>query len=115
MKSKDAVQALVALGQDSRLAIFRYLVETGPAGAFAGRIAEALDIPPALISFHVKGLCQAGLVDSDRDESDGRLIRYTANFAAMNSLIGYLTENCCGSDAATCCPPAPPVRPRKST
>ncbi|WP_347261990.1 helix-turn-helix domain-containing protein [Rudaea sp.] len=114
MKTKEAVQSLVALGQESRLAIFRYLVKAGPEGAFAGRIAEALDIPPALISFHVKGLCQAGLVDSDRDQSDGRLICYTANFVAMNSLIAYLTENCCGGDPAACCPPAPPARRRKS-
>ena len=116
MQTKDAVQALVALGQDSRLAIFRFLVEAGPDGAFAGRIAEALGIPPALISFHVKGLCHAGLIDSERDGSDGRLIRYTANFAVVKELIAYLTKNCCGGQPELCaeeCVPAVKAPTRK--
>lgn len=92
MKIRTAVQSLVALGQETRLAIFRLLVEAGPPGMNAGAIAEAVGVPAATLSFHVAQLARAGLVSS-RQES--RFIFYSANFAVMDDLIGYLTDNCC--------------------
>lgn len=92
MEATQAVDTLAALAQETRLAIFRLLVEAGPAGMNAGAIAEALDIPAATLSFHVAHLSRAGLV-SARQES--RFIFYAANFRAMDELIAYLSENCC--------------------
>ena len=99
--SKSTVKALAALAQESRLAIFRALVEAGPAGLSVGRIAESLPVAPATLSFHLKELSHAGLIDA---RQEGRFIFYCANFTAMNGLIDYLTENCCGSDASCCAP-----------
>ena len=90
--SEEAIQALAALAQGSRLAIFRLLVRQGPDGLPAGTIAKALEIPLATLSFHLQQLSQAGLVSSRRD---GRYILYAANYDQMNSLIAYLSENCC--------------------
>jgi DNA-binding transcriptional ArsR family regulator len=84
---------LAALAQESRLAIFRLLVQAGPEGLAAGRIGEALGIPPSSLSFHLKELSYAGLVTS-RQES--RYVIYSANFEAMADLLAFLTENCCG-------------------
>jgi ArsR family transcriptional regulator len=92
MKIKSAVQSLAALAQETRLAIFRLLVEAGPEGMNAGAIAEAIGVPAATLSFHVAQLARAGLVTS-RQES--RFIFYAANFSAMDDLIAYLTDNCC--------------------
>jgi ArsR family transcriptional regulator len=92
METKQAIQALTALAQESRLAIFRLLVQAGPQGMAAGAIGEALDIPAATLSFHLAGLARAGLA---RSRQEGRFIFYTADFEATNSLVGYLTENCC--------------------
>ncbi|MBI4986181.1 MAG: winged helix-turn-helix transcriptional regulator [Rhodocyclales bacterium] len=92
MEIKTAVQALAALSQETRLAVFRLLVEAGPEGMNAGAIAEAVGVPAATLSFHVAQLTRAGLVTS-RQES--RFIFYAANFAAMDDLIAYLTDNCC--------------------
>ncbi len=92
MKIKAAVQSLAALAQETRLAIFRLLVEAGPEGMNAGAIAEAVGVPAATLSFHVAQLVRAGLVTS-RQES--RFIFYAANFPAMDDLIAYLTDNCC--------------------
>ena len=92
METKQAVQALSALAQESRLAIFRLLVHAGPAGMAAGAVGEALDLPPATLSFHLAGLTRAGLAQS---RQDGRFVIYSADFAAMNALVGFLTENCC--------------------
>jgi ArsR family transcriptional regulator len=92
METKQAVQALSALAQDSRLAIFRRLVQAGPAGMSAGSIGEALDLAPATLSFHLAGLVRAGLAQS---RQEGRFVIYSADFGAMNALVGYLTENCC--------------------
>lgn len=92
MEIRVASQSLAALAQETRLAIFRLLVEAGPEGMNAGAIAEALDLPPATLSFHVAQLSRAGLVTS-RQES--RFIYYSANFAAMDDLIAFLTDNCC--------------------
>lgn len=93
MEIKAVVTALSAIAQESRLAVFRLLVQAGPSGLSAGKIAEALEIPPSSLSFHLKELSYAGLVTS-RQES--RFVIYSANFQAMNDLIAYLTENCCG-------------------
>jgi len=104
MDSNAVLKALAALAQDTRLALFRLLVEQGPAGLTPGRIADALDVPQATLSFHLKELAHAGLI-SARQES--RFIHYSANFEAMNGLVGYLTENCCrasGSCAPACAP-----------
>jgi len=93
METKQAVQALSALAQDSRLAIFRLLVQAGPAGLAAGAIGEKLDLPPATLSFHLAGLTRAGLAQS---RQEGRFVIYSANYESMNTLLAFLTENCCG-------------------
>lgn len=104
-----AVSALSALGEPNRLAIFRLLVATGPDGLVVGQIAERLAIAPATLSFHLKTLLVAGLVTATREQ---RFIRYCADFAAMNGLVAYLTENCCGGHPERC---APECRPAAST
>jgi DNA-binding transcriptional ArsR family regulator len=101
MEMNQAVLALSALAQGTRLAIFRLLVQSGPEGIAAGKIGEALDLPPATLSFHLAGLTRAGIADS---RQDGRFVIYSANFPNMNRLVGYLTENCCGG--ASCAPVA---------
>ncbi len=100
MKSTDAIDALSALAQEHRLALFRLLVQAGPDGLAAGAIADALALPASSLSFHLAHLNRAGLIDQRRD---GRSLIYTANYAAMNALVGFLTENCCGG--AGCAPP----------
>jgi DNA-binding transcriptional ArsR family regulator len=101
VETKQAVTALAALAQDSRLAIFRLLVQAGPAGLAAGAIGEKLDLPPATLSFHLAGLTRAGLAQS---RQDGRFVIYSASFESMNALVAFLTENCCGG--AACSPAA---------
>jgi DNA-binding transcriptional ArsR family regulator len=93
METKSAVAALASLAQDSRLAIFRALVESGPEGLPAGKIGEATGIPPSSLSFHLKELAHAHMVNS---RQEGRFVIYAANFATMNELVAFLTENCCG-------------------
>lgn len=108
MKTTAALEALSALAQETRLAIFRHLVQAGPQGQPAGRIGEALELPAATLSFHLKELTRAGLLSA---RQDGRFIYYAANFQTMNALVGYLTENCCGGAnncapaVADCCAP----------
>jgi ArsR family transcriptional regulator, arsenate/arsenite/antimonite-responsive transcriptional repressor len=102
METKHAVVALAALAQDSRLDVFRLLVQTGAAGLPAGQVAERLNIPAATLSFHLSQLRNAGLVHVRRD---GRSLIYAANYDAMNALMGFLTENCCAGDATGCCTP----------
>lgn len=99
MEIKSALAALSALAQETRLAVFRYLVEAGPEGMTVGRIGEALEVPAATLSFHLKELSHAGLVAS-RQES--RFIWYSANYESMNGLIAYLTENCCRGQPEAC-------------
>lgn len=96
METTDAIKSLGALAQETRLAIYRLLVQAGPEGRAAGVIGEQLGIPPATLSFHLAQLAGAGLV---RSRQDGRFIYYSADFGAMNALVGFLTENCCGGNA----------------
>ena len=93
MNTKQTLAALSALAQESRLAVFRLLVQTGPEGLAASKIGERLDIAPSSLSFHLKELTHAGLIAS---RQEGRFVIYSADVAAMNGLIGFLTENCCG-------------------
>jgi len=92
METKQAIQLLSALAQESRLSIFRLLIQAGPAGLAAGAIGEALDLPPATLSFHLAGLTRAGLAQS---RQEGRFVIYSASFDNMTALVGFLTENCC--------------------
>lgn len=106
METISAVRALAALAQDTRLSVFRVLVQQGPSGMAAGELAQQLAIAPATLSFHLKELSHAGLVAS---RQEGRFNFYSANFDAMNELLAYLTENCCIADcgpAAGCAPAA---------
>lgn len=97
--SAQMIKALSALAQPTRLAIYRLLVARGPEGMAAGQIAEKLKVSPATLSFHFKTLSHAGLLES---RQDGRFIYYAANFAVMNGMVDYLTENCCGGNADAC-------------
>jgi len=106
MDFETAVPALAALAQPSRLAVFRWLVELGPEGACPGDIADKLAIPAATLSFHLKALQQAGLVDAGKS---GRFIRYRANFATMQALLDFLSKNCCGGDPSKCAPAREPA------
>lgn len=101
MDTSTAVPALAALAQPSRLSIFRWLVELGPEGACPGDITEKLDLPAATLSFHLKALQHANLIDAVRS---GRNIRYRANFSAMRDLVDFLSQNCCGGDPSKCAP-----------
>ncbi len=99
MKKAGVVAALGALAQESRLDIFRLLVQKGPAGMAAGEIGERLGLPSPTLSFHLNQLRFAGLISSRRES---RSIIYNANYKAMNELLEFLTENCCAGDAANC-------------
>ncbi|MEZ0470418.1 ArsR/SmtB family transcription factor [Luteimonas salinilitoris] len=101
MKTDAALDALSALAQKSRLAVFRRLVELGPDGATPGELAEGVGIAATTLSFHLRTLAQARLIEA---EQNGRSITYRADFAAMQGLVGYLTENCCGGDPELCAP-----------
>jgi ArsR family transcriptional regulator, arsenate/arsenite/antimonite-responsive transcriptional repressor len=114
MELKQAVAALGALAQETRLSIFLLLVEAGPQGVAAGRLAESLDVPPATLSFHLKELSHSGLISS---RQDGRFIHYAVDFEHMAALMTYLTQNCCRgmpqeclsvmeTALGSCCPPA---------
>lgn len=104
MERKSALSALSALAQESRLAVFRALVKAGPEGMAAGVISERTDIPPSSLSFHLKELAHANMVES---RQEGRFVIYSANFSTMNALLSFLTENCCGGES--CGPVCVPV------
>src|SRR4030088_1898517 len=113
MKKADVVAALAALAQDSRLDVFRLLVQAGPEGMPAGAVATALDLAPNTLTFHFDRLRQAGLVTVRRD---GRSMIYAAQYETMNALIAFLTENCCAGAPETCasspaCTPASACKP----
>lgn len=99
MKSIEVINALSALASDPRLSVYRLLVKRGPEGYTPSELVERLDVPAPTLSFHLKGLTQAGLVLSRRE---GRNLHYSPNFERMNALIGFLTENCCGLAGETC-------------
>lgn len=98
MDTKTIINALAALAHESRLGIFRLLVQTGPEGMAATKISEALGIPASSLSFHLKELSHAGLISPCQE---GRYIIYSANFDAMSQVVQYLTENCCGGESCT--------------
>lgn len=99
MDIQDAVTALAALAQETRLAVYRALVQAGPEGLAAGRIADSLAVPAATLSFHLKELGNAGLITS---RQSGRYVIYSANYDEMNALLGYLTEHCCAASGGDC-------------
>ncbi|NRR29125.1 helix-turn-helix transcriptional regulator [Oxalobacteraceae bacterium] len=98
METQDVLAALAALAQESRLAAFRLLVQIGPAGLAASKIAEQLELAPSSLSFHLKELSHAGLVSA---RQDGRFLIYSANFDTMNGVLAFLTDNCCGGQRCT--------------
>ena len=93
METKTIVEQLGALAQETRLAVWRLLIEAGPAGMTVGTIGEKLGVPPATLSFHLKTLSHAGLVST---RQEGRYIHCVADFAVMHPLLGFLGDNCCG-------------------
>lgn len=108
MEMKSALTALSALGHESRLAAFRRLVQAGPEGLSVGELREQLDLPPATLTAHLNVLRAAGLV---RDQREGRVIRVRADYAQMDALLAYLTENCCAG--TTPCGPTSSCKPRR--
>lgn len=114
METNEAVTALAALAQATRLSVYRLLVEHGASGLAAGEIAENVGISPAALSFHLKELSHAGLVNS---RQVGRFVYYSADFAAMYRLLAFMTENCCaadGCDPSSCAPDLPRKTKRKA-
>lgn len=109
MEKHDAIAALAALSQENRLDVFRLLVQAGPGGLAAGAVADKLALAPNTLSFHFDRLRNAGLVTCKRE---GRSLIYAARFETMNSLLGYLTENCCGGIAD--CAPAAACAPKST-
>lgn len=109
MESIQAVQSLAALAQDSRLHVYRLLVQAGPEGLAASDIAERVGIPANTLSFHLKTLTHAALLVS---RHEGRFIYYSANYEQMNALVGFLTENCCGGRS---CKPSASSQRRKAS
>ncbi len=113
METIQASELLAALGHESRLAIYRLLVEAGPDGVNASAIAEQVGLPAATLSFHLTHLSRVGLIHGTRDS---RFIRYRAEFALMNSLIGFLTRDCCRGEPCapvTICRPDPQTGPAR--
>ncbi|RXZ32343.1 ArsR family transcriptional regulator [Oxalobacteraceae bacterium CAVE-383] len=109
MQTKETISALAALAQEHRLAVFRMLMQVGPEGMAASKIAEQLAISPSALSFHLKELSHAQLVTS---RHEGRFVIYSANFETMNGLVGFLTENCCGGNV---CSPSVACSPAEKT
>ena len=123
MKLSEAIQSLSALAQETRLGIFRALVQAGADGLPAGRIAEAVGAPASTLSFHLKELAGAGLI---RSRHEGRFIYYTADYGAMSELVSFLTEKCCqgmpaphvariGQAVASCGPCGPNQKQRSAS
>ena len=112
MRASNAVEALGALAQEHRLALFRLLVQAGDKGMAAGAIADALGVPNSSLSFHLAQLRNAGLILQERQH---RSLIYRANYPAMSSLVGYLMENCCaGAECAPATACEIPAQERKS-
>jgi DNA-binding transcriptional ArsR family regulator len=111
MKSEKSVQALAALAQETRLAVFRLLVQAGSTGLTVGQIAGEVGVPNTTLSFHLKELVNAGLVTT---RHQGRFIYCFANFDAMDSLVGFLVQNCCDGEPCAVSPRAKSCKPRKA-
>jgi len=113
MELESASKSLAALGHETRLAIYRLLVQAGPPGVNAGLICEKLELAPATLSFHLAHLSRVGLI---RGRQEGRFIFYVADYAAMSALLAYLTDNCC--QGAQCRPKvsaaAAPIKRRRA-
>ncbi|HZZ92283.1 MAG TPA: metalloregulator ArsR/SmtB family transcription factor [Usitatibacter sp.] len=107
MDSRLAVTSLAALAQESRLLIYRMLVEAGPTGLAVSEIGASLHVAPATLSFHLKELAHADLV---RSRQEGRFVYYSANYERMNGLLAYLSENCCARDGVDCGSGCKPTR-----
>lgn len=105
MEKSAALAALAALAQETRLDIYRLLVQAGPGGLPAGQIADQLGLASATLAFHLKGLKNAGLIAFTRN---GRSLIYAAVYPTMNAVLHYLTENCCGRPSNPCLPVCPP-------
>lgn len=103
MKTAKVIDALGALAHEHRLAIFRLLVQRGPAGLSAGKIAERVGLVPSSLTFHLQNLQRGDLIAQRRES---RQLIYSADFTAMTALVGYLTDNCCAESGTECCPPA---------
>jgi ArsR family transcriptional regulator len=110
MKTPAVIEALGGLAHEHRLAIYRLLVQRGPDGLPAGVIGQRIGLLPSSLTFHLQNLQRAGLITQRRES---RQLIYSADFAVMNGLVGYLTENCCGDSGSQCCPPALAVKPAK--
>jgi ArsR family transcriptional regulator, arsenate/arsenite/antimonite-responsive transcriptional repressor len=111
MKTPQVIEALGALAHEHRLAVFRLLIERGPQGLPAGRIAERVGLVPSSLTFHLQNLQRAGLITQRRES---RRLIYAADFNAMNALVGYLTENCCAESGAPCAVSCAPAQPAKA-
>src|ERR1700728_2248772 len=111
MRTASVIWALGALAHEHRLAIYRLLVQRGPEGVPAGAIGERVGLVPSSLTFHLQNLQRAGLIAQRRES---RQLIYSADFAVMNGLVGYLTENCCGNSCAECSLICAPARPAKS-
>ena len=110
MQTKQVLTILSALAQESRLAVYRLLIEHAPDGLAASVIAEKLGLPNATLSFHLKELSHAGLVTS---QQSGRFIYYAAVIEVMNDLIGYLTDHCCSQSGEACMTASAPCKPKR--
>lgn len=121
MEIKAAVTALAALAQETRLSVYRLLIETGSGGVAAGRISETLKVPGATLSFHLKELARAGLISSRQER---QFIYYAADYQSMADLMSFLTQNCCQgmpqecltvveTALGRCCPPQPRSKVKK--
>jgi DNA-binding transcriptional ArsR family regulator len=110
VETTNVLVALAALAQETRLAVYRLLVEYAPEGLPAGKVAETLKLAPASLSFHLKELTRAGLIVP---RQDGRFVWYRADLAAMIGVVGYLTDNCCRSSAV--CVPERAPKPRRGS
>ena len=112
MKTPQVIEALGALAHEHRLKVYRLLVERGPQGLSAGAIAGGVGLLPSSLTFHLQALHRAGLILQRRE---GRQLFYSADFEAMNALVGYLTENCCADSGEACASDCKPGAAPKTT